>query len=504
MSYQRLVARQIPRKVYETPYIGAHAIQRQLEIKEENLKEIQTELQIVGYYIKDFKKWIEILEDKQSDYKNYILNFSLNDSILEFNKNINKWKSELNTLDLSRLESLRQKLKEWNGKYNQFNGEEGRLFEQIGKVKEELQRVNAELWKKEKAATEILEKWKNWKFEYRIELLQEAEQRYEQAISTNKAYGAIKNKYENNKKENQNKYEEKWGFLESERKSYNEARTFQGIIQAKDNKQYEEALRKIANLDIPKFEQEIKETLQQAEEEFQSHFIYKMREAIQAARREFNQLNHALGRFKFRNDTYRFVIKPSEQYKKFYDVIMDERVQPEISLFDFGDEDRAEILKDLFGRLVVGEYGENEEFVDYRNYLDFDLSINNENGTRFMSNLLREQSGGETQTPFYIAILASFQHLYRNKNTIRLVVFDEAFNKMDEERIQISLRLIKQLDLQLIAAVPDEKMAHMAAEADTAIIINRIGHSCFTDILSYPREDEAIGLQEQDSFSLIE
>ena len=86
MSYQRLVARQIPRKVYETPYIGAHAIQRQLEIKEENLKEIQTELQIVGYYIKDFKKWIEILEDKQSDYKNYILNFSLNDSILEFNK----------------------------------------------------------------------------------------------------------------------------------------------------------------------------------------------------------------------------------------------------------------------------------------------------------------------------------------------------------------------------------------------------------------------------------
>ncbi|MBJ6949892.1 hypothetical protein JG666_21760, partial [Vibrio cholerae] len=88
--------------------------------------------------------------------------------------------------------------------------------------------------------------------------------------------------------------------------------------------------------------------------------------------------------------------------------LMDERVQPDISLFDFGDEDRAEILKDLFSRLVVGEYGENEEFVDYRNYLDFDLSINNENGTRFMSNLLREQSGGETQTPFYIAILASF------------------------------------------------------------------------------------------------
>jgi uncharacterized protein YPO0396 len=349
-----------------------------------------------------------------------------------------------------------------------------------------------------------LEKWESWKFEYRIELLQEAEKRYDQAISTNKVYGAIRNKYENNKKENQNKCGEKWSLLESERKSYNEARTFQGIIQAKDNKQYEEALQKIANLDIPKFEQEINETLQQAEEEFQSHFIYKMREAIQSARREFNQLNHALGRFKFRNDTYRFVIKPSEQYKRFYDVIMDERVQPEISLFDFGDEDRAEILKDLFSRLVIGEYGENEEFVDYRNYLDFDLSINNENGTRYMSNLLREQSGGETQTPFYIAILASFQHLYRNKNTIRLVVFDEAFNKMDEERIQISLRLIKQLDLQLIAAVPDEKMAHMAAEADTAIIINRVGHVCFTDMLSYPREDEVIGLQEQDSFSLIE
>ena len=50
------------------------------------------------------------------------------------------------------------------------------------------------------------------------------------------------------------------------------------------------------------------------------------------------------------------------------------------------------------------------------------------------------KSGGETQTPFYIAVLASFAQLYRVNdatrfgNTVRLVVFDEAVNQMESDR----------------------------------------------------------------------
>ncbi len=105
--------------------------------------------------------------------------------------------------------------------------------------------------------------------------------------------------------------------------------------------------------------------------------------------------------------------------------------------------------------------------------------------------MLREKSGGETQTPFYIVILAAFNQLYASERAMRLVVFDEAFNKMDEARIQTSLRLIKQLNLQLIAAVPDEKMQHMAREVQTTLIVTRQEHRCFVDRLGLDEGEEA-------------
>ncbi|UKI22387.1 MAG: hypothetical protein L6V88_08475 [Anaerotruncus sp.] len=79
------------------------------------------------------------------------------------------------------------------------------------------------------------------------------------------------------------------------------------------------------------------------------------------------------------------------------------------------------------------------------------------------SQTLNQKSGGETQTPFYIAVLASFAQIYRINdmtsagNTVRLVVFDEAFNKMDSNRIIESIRLLREMHLQAIVCTPPEK-----------------------------------------------
>ena len=55
-----------------------------------------------------------------------------------------------------------------------------------------------------------------------------------------------------------------------------------------------------------------------------------------------------------------------------------------------------------------------EKFTDYRSYLDFDLIVTNKetNEEQRLSKMIKKKSGGETQTPFYIAILASFSQLY--------------------------------------------------------------------------------------------
>ena len=71
--------------------------------------------------------------------------------------------------------------------------------------------------------------------------------------------------------------------------------------------------------------------------------------------------------------------------------------------------------------------------------MDYDIKIvHSDNSYSFYSKVCEEKSGGETQTPFYVTVAASFVQLYSNNiggEAIGLVMFDEAFNNMDDERI---------------------------------------------------------------------
>ena len=208
-----------------------------------------------------------------------------------------------------------------------------------------------------------------------------------------------------------------------------------------------------------------------------------MREAIESARYEFKELNHALDQFQFHKDKYSFLITPSAKYKPFYDAVMTADWEMAGGLFAETDTAANEQAMELFDKLVRGSQEEQEEFADYRRYLDYDIRITDTAGQSYLySRVLRQTSGGETQTPFYIAILAAFQQIY-NQKTIRLTVFDEAFNKMDEERIKSCIELIKRMKMQLIVAVPDEKLAAIAPLMDQSIIVTNAGNHCFTDEL---------------------
>ena len=230
-------------------------------------------------------------------------------------------------------------------------------------------------------------------------------------------------------------------------------------------------------------EEKAREALAQSEMEFKAHFIFSMREAIESARHEFRDLNYSLDQFQFHKDKYSFLITPSAKYKPFYDAVMTADWEMAGGLFAETDAAANEQAMELFEKLVKGTPEEQEEFSDYRRYLDYDIRITDTVGQSYLySRVLRQTSGGETQTPFYIAILAAFQQIYNDK-TIRLTVFDEAFNKMDEERIKSCIQLIKRMDMQLIVAVPDEKLAAIAPLMDQSIIVTNAGNHCFTDEL---------------------
>ena len=172
-------------------------------------------------------------------------------------------------------------------------------------------------------------------------------------------------------------------------------------------------------------------------------------------------------------------------------MICDELLMEGLTLFSDAFQKYRDVVEELFRQIIdTGEglltadkreaLNKNlEKFTDYKTYLDFDLIVTDDEGRESrLSRVISKKSGGETQTPFYISVLASFAQLYRIKqkanNTVRIIVFDEAYSKMDHQRIKESINLIRKLGLQVILSAPTEKIGDIAPLVDRNLCVTRI------------------------------
>ena len=257
---------------------------------------------------------------------------------------------------------------------------------------------------------------------------------------------------------------------------------------ALDNLVYENELRDMQEVKLPEYEIKIHDAYNKATKQFKDDFISKLRGAIETVEEQIADLNEALSASTFGNDSYQFTVKPSQVYRAYYDMIKDDL------LLQIGENDETfiqkydDVMKNLFAQIV--STGENdrsgalaanvEKFTDYRSYLDFDLIVKDKEGNeQRLSKMIKKKSGGETQTPFYIAVLASFAQLYHVNdsgelnNSLRLIIFDEAFSKMDRGRIKESVRLLRKFGLQAILSAPSDKVADISELVDETLVVLR-------------------------------
>lgn len=163
-----------------------------------------------------------------------------------------------------------------------------------------------------------------------------------------------------------------------------------------------------------------------------------------------------------------------------------------------GSEDMRRTLTELFERLVQAEARqvktELESHADYREYFDYDLRIQHADGTYSLyDRVAGDKSGGETQNPYYIAIFASLYRLYRSlapdgRARCGLVLLDEAFSKMDEARIEATLRFARGLGLQLVMATPKERSELVAPWVETSLYVHRDPLSGMPSVLDFSKE----------------
>ena len=271
--------------------------------------------------------------------------------------------------------------------------------------------------------------------------------------------------------------------------NYKSEHDFGGEASIDGAKEFIEEYDKLVKSEVLDYEEKVQKAKQNAELEFKEQFLSKIKENIITAQGEFQSLNRALKNVEFGNESYEFKYSESKKYSKYYKMIMDDLNMVEgFSLLsgEFNNK-HQEVINELFERLTIDEeesFKALEEFTDYRTYMDYDILVKHADGSKTLySKVSKEKSGGETQTPFYVTIAASFVQLYKETatNSIGIIMFDEAFDKMDDERINGILKFLTNLPLQIIIASPPEKIQYIGPKVNTNLLVLKDGKYSYVE-----------------------
>ncbi len=266
----------------------------------------------------------------------------------------------------------------------------------------------------------------------------------------------------------------------------------------KDNTCYDRLLEEYQSGYEPKYEQEFEKQCKLIYKSLRENVIATLHGDINAAKRHTCDINRLLRKTNFADSTYQIKLEPAKDERgQFYELL----TAPELDSKNTGPhmtegqlslgedefyqkyEQKLQLLTDKFmpvreedGRIREQRLRDMEAYADYRNYLSFSMyeQVTDENGTVIRENYVDEMagrdSGGEGQNPKYVALLAGFAMLYHSQSSrdskIKLVLLDEAFSKMDQERSAVCLKYARKMDLQLIVCVPDERLQSLIQNVD--------------------------------------
>lgn len=477
MKYQNQVASAIKPEIFNVPFIGKNALKVQLE-------QAKAQKEVLDKHIKAVNEQKNMLEsmlnplstehDVDVKYRLEVLPklFRIRSGIGKCNDNIKTLEKNATfiqkQLQLEMLETLRKELEERWAKLNR----------EIGKIQQSIENKNglfagetANQMEKQTYVAKLAEKAGEdlilWKREYEKQTAEKSlEQFKENFARTRKANETIGQNKETQMRDLMVEYKTEYNF--------GAAATMEGFPE------FAVIYDRLRTSEILEYEEKVESARAAAEEEFREQFLAKLQENMKQAQSEFKELNKALKDIAFSNEKYEFLYMPSKRHRNYYEMIMDDfnMVQGESIFSGIFHETHKEVIEELFDRLAINNENNAktlDEFTDYRTYMDYDIKIIHSDGSySYYSKVCEEKSGGETQTPFYVTVAASFVQLYSNNiggEAAGLVMFDEAFNNMDDERIGGVLEFLRRLPLQMIIAAPPDKIQYIGPSMSETLLV---------------------------------
>lgn len=484
MKYQGHVLSKISPGIYKDPYIGQDALRVQLENAEVDLASDKAKISVLKSAIEKRNTIIKSIND--CDFSAARARIDAAETVRKLSIKLQRAEEELLAAkgNPSFIE-LRLKLEAAQKAFETINS----AYEETSKT------VN----NKERDIQDIIEKIKNLGESIKIakddkdraagdnsRALAEAENKYQDEVR-HKTAVTIANNYGPRRQTLQNQRESILSDLVSYQTRYKDGDlgTGMNVMSA-----YREELYKLEKSDLISYEGKLALAQNECEIEFRENFLAKMRENIERASTIFGQLNKSLKGIYYGNDSYRFELSANKDRQSLYDMITSDINIGGQSLFSAAFEEKYHAeMEDLFSKLTDENLADSvvlKDLTDYRSYLDYDIKvISKDSRVQYFSKTYGEKSGGETQTPYYVAIAASFAQLYSDRETVRIIMLDEAFNNMDEDRIESMMQFFKSQNFQIILAAPPARMETIGEYVDSIYLTIRIPEKNISAIEEY-------------------
>lgn len=223
--------------------------------------------------------------------------------------------------------------------------------------------------------------------------------------------------------------------------------------------------------------------LRQAEESFRDvftkQFCYEIRNSVDTGVRTLKALNHELEKLKFGTDKFRIDwstwVSEFEEFYKFFSAAY-ELAETQESGDLFGQEalnpENSAVRDKLLALLLSNDQEraqkELQRIADYRNYRRYEIWKESDSGSRVALSEWGTGSGGQLETPAYIVRAAVVTNRLKNFEkgaSLKLLVNDESFAKMDERRAHDVMKFIRDsLGMQLICAMPTKHAGALKSE----------------------------------------
>jgi len=481
-------------RVYHRWFIGDRAIPRRIEQLEARLGEIAAEMAGLNERLAALRERLALTRDKVRRFvelEHLLLDL---ERIPPLAAQIEALRAELDALDTRTVESLRAEVERRKAEVESVQASVAELDRQIGGWQNRAQTL----------ASEIIPD-----LERKIDEATQSERQFLSAESAEEMQEEIEREYERRRERqpldtvllNATRYEGDYQAAESRsRDRLRESKHAYSLRYDFGYDEEENAARYLAERDkflaseLPQYEARIAEQRALAEQELVENFIHRLREQVEDARQQLDTLNDTLKDLRFGGERFEFITRPEPSLRQVYDMVMDSQSILGDSLFESDFRQKHQKGWDLlFERLTKGAEGEAalelRELQDYRNYLQYDIRIHYPDGDRaLLSHVNAKKSGGETTTPFYVAMAASFAQAYRlnqprASDTIRLALFDEAFTKMDTARTASALQFMREAGLQVLLATPPDKSGALLPHVDAVrTVVRKNNHSFVIEI----------------------